>query len=76
MTYEPNFNPEFDAQQRLINLLTAENKALTAQRDAMAEALKNARPLVEKWCHSQGNSQPLFATYLEPIDAALSKVAE
>lgn len=56
----------------------AENHRLlaraTAAEAALAKvttALRDARPLVEKWCHYQGNSKVLFDTYLGPIDAAL-----
>jgi hypothetical protein len=35
--------------------------------------LTNARGIVEKWCHYQGNSDALFKEFLEPIDAALAK---
>lgn len=36
-------------------------------------ALEFARPLVEKWCHYQGDTQALFDQYLGPVDAALAK---
>lgn len=35
-------------------------------------ALKDARVIVEKWCHYQGNTPELFEQYLGPIDAALA----
>jgi len=37
------------------------------------EALNTARPLVEKWTHTQGNSEALREKYLAPIDVALIK---
>jgi hypothetical protein len=40
--------------------------------DALERALRDARPLVEKWCHYQGDHPKLFQQYLGPIDAALT----
>lgn len=36
-------------------------------------ALEYARPLVEKWCHYQGDNAQFFADTLAPIDAALGR---
>lgn len=51
--------------------LQEQNAELQAERDALHRALKDARPLVAKWCAYQGNSPELHAKYLAPIDAAL-----
>jgi hypothetical protein len=46
--------------------------AATAHTERLEAALREARSIVEKWCHYQGNAPELFAQYLGPIDAALS----
>jgi hypothetical protein len=61
---------------RLSRDFVKENEArVTAERraDALERELRKARPLVEKWCHYQGDHPALFKQYLGPIDAALAK---
>ncbi len=72
-----------ESYQRTIRRWVNENNRLHGQishlhaaidrRDA---ALRFARPLVEKWCHYQGNTKELFDEYLGPIDAVLSPSEE
>jgi hypothetical protein len=47
-------------------------EAAERRADALERALRDARPLVEKWCHYQGDHPALFEQYLGPIDAALT----
>ena len=42
----------------------------------LLEAAKEARIIVEKWCHYQGNAPELFAKYLAPLDTAISNAAK
>lgn len=44
---------------------------LEAENERLRAALTYARPLVEKWCHYQGNNQAFFRETLAPIDEAL-----
>lgn len=37
------------------------------------DALAYARPIVERWCHTQGDNADFFAETLAPIDAALGR---
>ena len=49
------------------------NAHLVAAAPDMLSALKFARPLVEKWCHYQGETEELFDEYLGPVDDAIAK---
>ncbi len=60
-----------DNQDRWARKYRAEAALAKQQNAALREALINARPLVEKWCHYQGDTEALFRQYLDPIDAAL-----
>ena len=48
-----------------------EIERLRSRAERLEAALREARSIVEKWCHYQGNAPELFAQYLGPIDAAL-----
>ena len=37
----------------------------------LRKALEYARPIVERWCHTQGNIKEFFEETLAPIDTAL-----
>ena len=56
--------------------LRARAEAAEARCARLEEALRNARPLVEKWCHYQGHMPTVFDQYLGPIDAALSDTGD
>ena len=49
------------------------NANLIGAAPDLYEALSNARELVNKWCHTQGNSKDVFDQYVRPIDVALAK---
>jgi len=61
-----------DLQRGLVRLAEAQYRKAITRADRYEKALLFARPLVEKWCHYQGNKQALFDQYLGPIDQALS----
>lgn len=42
---------------------------------ALRVALARARPLMEKWCHYQGNMESFFRATLDPIDLTLTDTA-
>jgi hypothetical protein len=60
--------------------LEAAEAQLATERDArlaaearvavLEKALDYARPLVERWCHTQGNARAFFDETLGPIDRA------
>jgi hypothetical protein len=62
-------NAETDAG---ISQIELERDEAVRRADALERALRDARPLVEKWCHYQGDHPKLFQQYLGPIDAALT----
>lgn len=45
---------------------------LLSENASLKEALERAIPLVEKWCHYQGNNQDFFNETLAPLRAALN----
>lgn len=49
-----------------------EMATLQSDKDRLTKALEFALPLVEKWCHTQGNTTALRRMFLGPIEAALS----
>ena len=51
-----------------------DNASLLKALDEAKAALEYARPIVERWCHTQGNNKQFFADTLKPIDSALSTI--
>lgn len=54
----------------------AEIARLSAVVTALVEALQYARPVVQKYAHTQGDSADFHAEIVAPIDAALSRAVE
>lgn len=45
---------------------------MTGHAKALADALRHAKPLVEKWCFGQGNDRVFLRATMDPIDNALA----
>lgn len=72
-----------DIVERLEDLATIERRELfDAMMDAaeeirrLREALKYAKPFVERWCHTQGNNVEFHRETLVPIEQALSPTGD
>lgn len=68
-----------DAGPHAIKRILRDNETLWQQRatiKAMADALRHARPLAEKYGWTQGNSASFHRSLVEPIDAALALETE
>ena len=62
---------ERDGVRRVATLRAMVIRDYRARAERLAAALREARTIVERWCHYQGNTPELFAQHLGPIDAAL-----
>jgi hypothetical protein len=45
--------------------------SLLKENEELRKALEYARPIVERWCHTQGNIKEFFEETLAPIDTVL-----
>lgn len=64
-----------DAGEHAIKRILRDHRTICQQRStikAMAEALRYARPIIEKYGWTQGDSASFHRSLVEPIDAAVS----
>ena len=85
MSDDPDVTADLNRLDAVVHILGIEDsheepadcvRALQARIVQLEQALRNARPLVEKWCHYQGATLELLDQYLGPIDEALSGAGE
>lgn len=64
----------YKERERMAVNMSDRIEELEAKLAKAVEALEFARPLVEKWCHYQGDHPALFSEYLSPIDTTLAEL--
>ena len=58
---------------KIADEMLTELKDIAATADELLAALEYALPLVERWCHTQGDAQAFHEETVAPINAAIAK---